>query len=332
MTTPSVGPFALALALTPLFACSGSDKDASTDSSDTADTAVDTQEPDDSGDTAEVVPVWTSYRIETSSTLQGVYASGQGVYVVGTDGKAWVGGATTPWSGIDPAVDGQPLTDLWGQGAGDTMTMVATAASGFVATWSGGGWRTSDVGTANLEGVGASAPDAIFAASWGGVYRWDGAAWNFERLPGDERINDIFAIGTDAVGVGEAGAIVRRSGTESAWSAMDNGGLRADLQAVSGTALNDVWAVGADGVAVHWDGAAWTQVDTGVDVTLWGVFAAASDAVFVVGNNGIALRWNGTAFESLPTGVDNNLYAVHGVSGSNVWAVGNRGATIQFKE
>ncbi len=331
-TSPLRLPALWTLALLPLAACSGADKDGPADSAADSGADTDTQEPVDTADSgAAPEPVWKSYRIETSSTLQGVYASGQGVYVVGTDGKAWVGGASEPWSGMDPDVDGQHLSDLWGFGAADTLQMVATAATGLIATWSGGGWSTTDVGTANLEGVGGSGAEALFAVSFGGVYRWDGAAWNFERLPGDEHLNDIYAIGGDAYGVGEEGAIVRRSGAEGAWSSMDSG-VRVDLAAVAGTALDDVWAVGSDGVALHWDGNAWTAVDTGVTVPLWSVFAPRSDAVIVVGNNGVALRWNGTVFEPLPTGVDNNLYAVHGVSGSNVWAVGNRGAAIQFKE
>jgi hypothetical protein len=106
----------------------------------------------------------------------------------------------------------------------------------------------------------------------------------------------------------------------------------ADLNAVAGSSLTDVWAVGADGTAVHFDGTAWTQVDTGQNVPLWALFAPTSDAVFAVGNNGVAIRWNGELWESLPTGVANNLYALHGVSAVNVWAVGNRGTALQFKQ
>jgi hypothetical protein len=321
------------LLLAPLAACSGASDDGTDSGADTAsdDTNTDTDTDGDSADSAEPEPVWTSYRIETASTLQGVYSSGQGVYIVGSDGHAWVGSATQPWAGIDPDVGGETMSDLWGSGAGDTLYMVATAATGLVATWSGGGWSTADIGTANLEGIGGSSTDTLFAASFGGIYRWDGATWTFERLPGNEHITDIHAVGGDAFGVGEDGAIVRRSGTEGVWSSMDSG-VRTSLNAVAGAALDDVWAVGEEGVALHFDGNAWTAFDTGVTATLWAVFAPASNAVIMVGNNGTAIRWNGTAFEPLPTGVDNNLYAVHGVSGSNAWAVGNRGAAIQFKE
>jgi hypothetical protein len=107
-------PFVLALA-----ACTGAPP---TDSraDDEEDTSAEV-EPVDTSDTAvDETPVWTNFRVETSSTLQGVYASGQGVYVTGTEGRAYVGGASTPWVAMDPPVDGVNLTDLWGTGAAES--------------------------------------------------------------------------------------------------------------------------------------------------------------------------------------------------------------------
>lgn len=304
-------------------ACNGKDDDDSgRPVQDTEDTVEDTS-PD-------VEPVWTEYRVETSSTLQGVYASGEGVYVVGTEGKAWVGGSSGSWTSMDPEVEENDLTDLWGQGAGASLTLVATAGGGYLATHAGGAWSTYDAGSMNHEGVSGSSPDKLFAVSWAGIQRFDGVAWTFEAAPGNERLNEVWASGDDAFAVGEEGAILRRDATTGAWTAMD-AGVSANLNGVSGVSVNDVWAVGDEGTALHWDGAAWTAVDAGTTASLWAVFAPAATAVYVAGNNGTALRWTGSAFEELPTGVDNNLYALHGVSAANVWAVGNRGAALQFK-
>jgi hypothetical protein len=322
---PVILSVALALFLP---ACTGaptSDPRAGDDDDDTGETASDTAPAEDTN------VVWRNYRIETSSTLQGVYASGQGVYVIGTEGKAFVGGATTAWTAIDPPVDGVTLTDLWGSGAADTLYMVATGQQGLVATYSAGAWTVEDVGTPNHEGVGGSGPEALFVVGFGGVYRKDATGWVYEAVPGNARLNDVYGVGTEAYAVGERGVVVRRDAATGAWVRMESG-TTSDLNAITGFALDNMWAVGADGTAIRFDGATWRATETGVTVPLWSAFAPNASAVFAVGNNGTAIRWTGEAWESMPTGVTNNLYAVHGVSAVNMWAVGNRGTALQFKE
>jgi hypothetical protein len=316
------------LLLLPVLACTP--KPAGTDTGEGEDTSSDDTSTSDSADT-DVTPVWREFRLGTSATLQGVYASGQGVYAVGTDGHAFVGGANDPWVPMDPPVGGVNLADLWGQGADDSLVLQVPGAEGLISTYTASGWTVEDLGTANHEAIGGSGPGALFAVGFGGVFYNGGGAWTFETLPGNVRLNDVYAVGGSAFAVGEAGVILRREETTSAWVAMESPTL-ADLNAVAGSSLTDVWAVGADGVALRYDGTAWTQVDTGQTVPLWALFAPTSDAVFAVGNNGVAIRWNGEVWESLPTGVANNLYALHGVSAANVWAVGNRGTALQFKQ
>lgn len=299
----------------------------------TGSTPVDDTAPDTDTDTdtspPEPEPVWTAWPVGSSSTLNGVYASGAGVYVAGTEAGAFVGGANTTWTALETGLgDDEDFSDLWGQGADGTLELFAGATSGNVVRYSGGAWELTDLGTSNHEGVGGSGPSALYAVSWGGAYRWDGVEWAFEAPPEDARLNDVWAVGDDAFAVGEGGAIARRS--SSGWTAMDSG-VTVDLAGVAGTSTTDVWAVGAEGTALHFDGSTWTATETGVDEALWAVFAPGANTVYAVGNNGVALFWNGAEWSSLPTGVSNNLYAVHGASAVNVWAVGNRGMALQYK-
>ena len=321
-----------ALALATLAACTGAAPTDTRDRRDDDDTGSD-DGGDDTGDSGapEETAVWRNFRIETSATLQGVYASGQGVYVIGTEGRSYVGGASTPWVAMDPPVDGVNLTDLWGTGAAETILMYATAEQGLVAKYTQTGWVVEDLGTANHVGAGGSGPDAMYVVGFGGVYRFDGTAWIYEAVPGNVRLNDVFAVGLEAYAVGEGGVILRRDSATSAWTEMESG-TDADLNSITGYSLDNAWAVGADGTALRFDGSRWQTTTTGVTVPLWSVFAPNATDVFAVGNNGVALRYRAGAWESMPTGVSNNLYAVHGVSAANMWAVGNRGTALQFKE
>ncbi len=309
-----------------LVACTGS-SDGETGAP--ADSSSGTTPIQDSGE-PEPVPVWSSYRVETSSTFNGVYPSGEGVYLVGTAGAVYVGGASGSWTAMPPDLDDVDFTDVWGAGAGDSIRLVASATSGNIARYTAGGWTVEDIGTSNHNGVGGSAIESLFAVSFGGIYAYDGVTWAFEAPPENERLNDVWGLGGEAFAVGEGGAILRRA-TGGGWTRTDLVGVTANLNGVAGSSLSDVWAVGADGVALHYDGTAWTSVPTGVTSALWAVFAPAPTSVYAVGNNGVALFWNGTEWTALPTGVDNNLYAVAGASATNVWAVGNRGAAIQYK-
>jgi hypothetical protein len=305
-----------------LLACTGTDTD--TQPTDTADT----------GDTAEVIdttPVWSPYRIESSSTLSGIYASGAGVYVVGSDGFAWEGGAGG-WSFMDIDVDGADITDLWGQGKNDDAILAASTSLGTVAQYSGtGGWTTGTMGdTSELKAVGGDGPNSLFAVGWGKAWSYDGTVWSYEQLPDQSvRLNDVYGEGSDAFAVGEDGECMRRK--DATWAACKTG-VTTSLNGIDGSSAKDVWAVGEHGTVVHWDGSAWELEEVPTTETLWAVFVPEAGTVITVGSNGIALRLQNGAWERLYTGVDNALYAVHGVSGSNVWASGNRGMVLQFKE
>ena len=76
-----------------------------------------------------------------------------------------------------------------------------------------------------------------------------------------------------------------------------------DLTAVWGSAADDVFAVGEDGIIVHYDGAAWSVVDHGVAGVgnLHAVAGAASDRVWATGANRKMLHFDGSEWWSQNT-------------------------------
>ena len=64
-----------------------------------------------------------------------------------------------------------------------------------------------------------------------------------------------------------------------------------NLSALSGTAANDVWAVGLHDAILHWDGHAWERSHVDSDTTLLSIWAAAPDDAWAVG--GELLHWDG---------------------------------------
>jgi hypothetical protein len=98
---------------------------------------------------------------------------------------------------------------------------------------------------------------------------------------------------------------------------------------VGGSSPTDIYAVGGSpeaGVAMHYDGDRWSEVDLGVSVPLltW-IHATSPTEAMAVGFAGTAVRWDGSSWTVLPTPTDEDLWGVWGGSPDNLWAVGGRG-------
>lgn len=177
----------------------------------------------------------------------------------------------------------------------------------------------------HLRGIKTFGPDDAWAVGDGGnvtyVVHWNGAAWSLVWSPNPDPNVNV-------------------------------------LQAVTGVASNDLWAVGRKGqskfdtggspgwrtLALHWNGSSWSTVSTpnlGDQDTLMGVAASASNAVTAVGtyqnvttsaDRTLGLHWNGSSWStlSMPNSgtTDNLLRGAARIPGtSEVWAVGSRYAT-----
>jgi hypothetical protein len=84
-----------------------------------------------------------------------------------------------------------------------------------------------------------------------------------------------------------------------------------------------VYAVGAGGKALRWDGKTVTELVTGVTGDLHGVWASRAEDVWAVGDEGRILRFDGKRWTQTPSGLsDRVLFGVWGSAPDDVWAVG----------
>jgi hypothetical protein len=227
------------------------------------------------------------------------------------DGSAWTI-VTTPNAG-HPANGGLSgvvaiaADDAWAVGAyvnrGPSRTLIEH--------WDGTAWTI--VSSPNkgpfpnaLSGVTAVAPDDIWAVgTWFTkafddrtlTVHWDGTAWHRVTSPNAgpaKAANDLVSvsfIATDDVwAVGGRGLhtlTMHWDGTTWTVNKSPTPGGNADLAGVAAVATDDVWAVGGDvdreanagrTLVEHWDGTAWTVVESAnkgpSDNHLWGISAA----------------------------------------------------------
>jgi len=106
-----------------------------------------------------------------------------------------------------------------------------------------------------------------------------------------------------------------------------------DLEGVWGSSdTADVFAVGAAGTIVHYDGTSWTEMSqSATNNYLYGVWGSSSSNVFAVGEQGTILRYNGYSWARMSSpATDEALLSVWGSSPSNVFAVGTDGTILHF--
>ncbi len=128
------------------------------------------------------------------------------------------------------------------------------------------------------------------------------------------------------------GDVLCAVGDELPWGLLSVRAVAPDDVIVTGSSPDPADGQGAapGPAALHWDGAAWTQWDTGPwdGAELWWVWADATEAVFV-GNQGIILELDRAsgAFTAVE-GPDERttFFGVWGASGDDLWAVGQTDA------
>jgi hypothetical protein len=112
------------------------------------------------------------------------------------------------------------------------------------------------------------------------------------------------------------------------WVQMSSGTSDA-LQAVWGTSASDIFAVGANGTILHYNGTSWSAMTSGTTDILLSVWGSASDDVWAVSPTGTVLHYNGTGWTTATT-LSSQPYDVWGSSASDIFAVGASGAIEHY--
>ncbi|NUP06266.1 MAG: hypothetical protein HOW73_09430 [Polyangiaceae bacterium] len=120
------------------------------------------------------------------------------------------------------------------------------------------GWRRiANAFDTDLGALWGSGPGDVFALGpHNSIYHFDGRRWSRMVVPRDGYPSALFGFAADKVfAVGEQ--ILTYDGT--VWSATPNPPGVTDLWALWGSSRDDVWAVGASGAIVHYDGKNWVR-------------------------------------------------------------------------
>ena len=231
-------------------------------------------------------------------------------------------------------------TDVWAAGLG-----------GKILHWDGVAWEQQVSFTDQpIEAIYGSSPDNIYASGAGGtILHYNGSVWAVVSSQTDQNLRDIFSFeGGDIWAVGAGGTIMRRG--ELDWGQImvtpqvtppaEEGGdpevtlFESDLYGVWGATPDDVWAVGANGKVIRWNGTEWLEFqEAAFGITLRSIWGRSADDIWAVGLQGHVIHWDGTAWNEWATGSVATLYAIDGDHGSSsVRIAGDIGTVLYLYE
>lgn len=114
----------------------------------------------------------------------------------------------------------------------------------------------------------------------------------------------------------------------AAWRTVLDAELDRPLLSVWGAGSSDVFAVGGalgnggEALALHFDGATWTDLHAGGTETFWWVHGTSSGDVWMVGTGGRISHWDGKTFTHYASSTTATIWGVFAFSRTDVWAVG----------
>ncbi len=244
-----------------------------------------------------------------------VWMVGQGGTIVHFNGSKWQR-VSCPVSVTLRDILCVAKDDIWA--VGDETTILH---------WNGSEWKKSEVECkCDLKSVWADGQDYLFAVGVdddsGVVLRWNGRKWecNHSGLSilygiGGRAPDNIFAVGAD-------GAVRHYDAAADQWI-WCKPITSLPLYSVAATGANEVMAVGGallDAVIIHWDGTAWSKMDTESAPGLHAIWTAAQDDVFAVGSEGAILHWDGNGWSRMETNETRTFNAVWGSDSENIFA------------
>lgn len=104
------------------------------------------------------------------------------------------------------------------------------------------------------------------------------------------------------------------------------------LRGVWGSHEKNVWAVGAGGTILNWNGFVWVAQRSSTTEDLFGIWGTDAENVWAVGRNGTIVKWNGTTWATQGSPTTQTLRSIGGFDASHVWAVGYGGTILNWDE
>lgn len=176
------------------------------------------------------------------------------------------------------SIDGTAASNMW-----------VTGEQGTILAFNGTSWTDHSQSNLSYWSIDVtSSTDVLVVGTLGTTLRWNGSTLVTETGAPNETLSSIARIGSDTWLVGGNGAIARKAGAGT-WQPVASPVTSGTLYAIYAAAANDIWAVGTGGVIIHYDGTAWSQVQSPTTKTLRNITGIPGGGLVAVGDSGVVL-------------------------------------------
>ncbi len=109
------------------------------------------------------------------------------------------------------------------------------------------------------------------------------------------------------------------SSANGSWQIMESG-TNVHLNSVWGTSSSNVYAVGDDGVVLHYDGNTWSPMDINKSEPVYDIWGSSQNDIYIVGNNQLFMHYDGTEWTDVPGNI--NGVRINGCNENDVVVMG----------
>ena len=215
-------------------------------------------------------------------------SSKSNIWAVGADGLIAHGKVGSWFPQFSPT--NSHLHAVWGTAANEVC---AVGDNGIAVRFNGATWTLDETGVSNpLYDIWGTAPDNLFAVGQGVALHRDTQGWNvIEGHPGGSLFGVWGPNPTELWAVGEKGRFHTYDGAN--WSSQTIANSAITLRAISGE-NDSVWVVGDLGTVLQWTpDSGWEQLDVPTKENLHAVSVHESGEVFAAGARGTLLHFDG---------------------------------------
>lgn len=193
-------------------------------------------------------------------------------------------------------------------------------------------WQTMDAGTAhNLWGLRLSHDGkSVYACGDAGtVLHYRNQHWHALPAVSDAAVHCLWDAGEGGLYAGgQMGQIFRFH--EGAWTLAFDLFLDITILDLWGSSPNSIYAVGDEGLILHWNGTDWKRMLSGTKSALYSIWGHDDTHILAVGDFGLVLRWNGDNWAEFYAGTEHFLFDIWGDALDNLFIVGLSGTLVHF--
>lgn len=197
--------------------------------------------------------------------------------------------------------------------SGVSYAVGGLAKQGAVYRWTGRRWlqEATNVQGSRLWDCWSGPGNRVIAVGEdGSIFHNNGEGWRREEVPESAREASLYGVWgmADGTAVAVGGGLLDSTETAvvlhydgESWSRADASRIGTmNLRAVWGSAPDNYFAVGDDGVIARYNGEDWRPSNSQVSDRLYGIYGNGPGEIYAVGGTGrgLVLRWNGSSWVS----------------------------------